>query len=303
MLVLHHGSANMIDTYLRYLTFEKRYSAHTLTSYQNDLEQFQAFLQEQYQQNELSRAEFTHIRAWIVSLVDEKLQARSINRKIASLRSFYKFLLKRELIQQDPCLRIKALKTPKALPHFVQEKELSQLLDQFPFTNDFSGSRDKLVLELLYATGIRLAELIGLREESVDMKAGTIRVLGKRNKERVIPVSLAMKAVMEQYLAQKNSLFGKEANPRLILTDKGEQAYPMFVYRLVKKYLGTFTSSDKQSPHVLRHTFATHLLDKGADLNAVKDLLGHTSLAATQVYTHNSLEKLRKVFEQAHPKA
>ena len=293
----------MIETYLRYLAFEKRYSAHTLTSYRNDLEQFHAFLQEQYQLNEPAQAEYSHIRAWVVSLVEEKLQARSINRKIASLRSFYKFLLKRELIQQDPCQRIKALKTPKALPHFVQEKELSALLDQFPFSGDFSGSRDKLVLELLYATGIRLAELIGLREENVNLPAGTIRVLGKRNKERIIPFSQAIKGVLEQYLAQKNSLFGKEANPRLILTDKGEQAYPMFIYRLVKKYLGTFTSSDKQSPHILRHTFATHLLDKGADLNAVKDLLGHTSLAATQVYTHNSLEKLRKVFEQAHPKA
>lgn len=303
MLVLRRCSTNMIESFLRYLTFEKRYSAHTLSSYENDLRQFEEFLQAQLQLTDLTAATHLHIRSWIISLVEEKLQARSINRKIATLRSFYKFLLKREAISQDPTLRVKALKVPKPLPHFVQEKELMELLDQFPFGNDFSGSRDRLVLELLYATGIRLAELIGLREESINLPAASIRVLGKRNKERVIPMAASTTALLQTYLQDKKTFFNDNASPHLIVTDKGEQAYPMFIYRLVKKYLGTFTSSDKQSPHVLRHTFATHLLDKGADLNAVKDLLGHTSLAATQVYTHNSLDKLRKVFEQAHPKA
>jgi integrase/recombinase XerC len=293
----------MINSFLRYLTYEKRYSPHTLSSYENDLNQFQSYLQEQLQINDPAAVTHLNVRSWVVSLVEEKLQARSINRKIASLRSFYKFLLKREHITQDPTLRVKALKTPKALPHFVQENELTRLLDQFPFGADFSGCRDRLVLELFYATGIRQAELLGLREESTDLAAGTIRVLGKRNKERIIPLPASVVILLEQYITEKKALFGHNASPQLIVTDKGEQAYPMFVYRLVKKYLGTFTSSDKQSPHVLRHTFATHLLDKGADLNAVKDLLGHSSLAATQVYTHNSLEKLRKVFEQAHPKA
>lgn len=300
----------MIDNFLRYLTFEKRYSAHTLSSYENDLRQFEEFLQAQLQLSDLAAASHLHIRSWVISLVEEKLQARSINRKIATLRSFYKFLLKREAISQDPTLRIKALKIPKPLPHFVQEKELIALLDQFPFGDGFSGKRDRLVLELLYATGIRLAELIGLHENSIHLpddpkgsSSATIRVLGKRNKERVIPIAASTAELIKTYLQdKKNSLTGN-ASPHLIVTDKGEQAYPMFIYRLVKKYLSTFTSSDKQSPHVLRHTFATHLLDKGADLNAVKDLLGHTSLAATQVYTHNSLDKLRKVFEQAHPKA
>ena len=293
----------MIQNFIRYLAFEKRYSAHTLTSYQNDLTQFEEFLQTTLPDSSVVTASHIDIRSWIISLVETKLQPKSINRKIATLRSFYKFLLKREEISLDPTLRVKALKTPKSLPHFVQEKELSQLLDQFPFGTDFFGHRDRLVLELLYATGIRLAELLGLKEENIDLHSGTIRVLGKRNKERIIPLSSSFISVLKDYLKEKQNLFGPNGSPHLILTDKGEQAYPMFIYRLVKKYLGTFTSSDKQSPHVLRHTFATHLLDKGADLNAVKDLLGHTSLAATQVYTHNSLEKLRKVFEQAHPKA
>lgn len=291
----------MIESFLRYLAYEKRYSAHTLSSYENDLRQFEGYLQTRLQVQDLTTISHLEIRSWVIFLVEEKLQARSINRKIASLRSFYKFLLKRETISQDPTLRVKALKTPKALPHFVQEKELILLLDQFPFSPDFSGSRDRLALELLYATGMRLSELIGLREES--LYTDSIRVLGKRNKERVIPMAATTINRINVYLQEKKKHFSNNASPFLLVTDKGEQAYPMFIYRLVKKYLGTYTSSDKQSPHVLRHTFATHLLDKGADLNAVKDLLGHTSLAATQVYTHNSLEKLRKVFDQAHPKA
>lgn len=293
----------MISSFLRYLAYEKRYSTHTLTSYEHDLGQFQEYLQTSLQIADITQATHLHIRSWIIALVEEELQPRSINRKMATLRSFYKFLLKRESISQDPSLRIKALKTPKLLPHFVQEKELMQLLDQFPFTQDFFGSRDRLVLELLYATGIRLAELLGLRDEEVNFTAATIRVLGKRHKERIIPLSRSIVEILKNYGQEKKTVFGENASPHLIVTDKGEQAYPMFIYRLVKKYLGAFTSTEKQSPHVLRHTFATHLLEKGADLNAIKDLLGHSSLAATQVYTHNSLEKLRKVFEQAHPKA
>lgn len=291
----------MIESFLRYLAYEKRYSAHTLSSYENDLRQFEGYLQTTLQLQDLATISHIEIRSWVIFLVEEKLQARSINRKIATLRSFYKFLLKRETISQDPTLRVKALKTPKSLPHFVQEKELILLLDQFPFSPDFCGSRDRLALELLYATGMRLSELIGLREES--LYRDSIRVLGKRNKERVIPMAATTINRINVYLQEKKNHFSNNASPFLLVTDKGEQTYPMFIYRLVKKYLGTYTSSDKQSPHVLRHTFATHLLDKGADLNAVKDLLGHTSLAATQVYTHNSLEKLRKVFDQAHPKA
>lgn len=292
----------MISTFLRFLAYEKRSSSHTLSSYENDLTQFASFLQDTYQLEAIEQADYMQVRAWIVALMEAKMAPKSINRKIATLRSFYKFLLKREYIAQDPMLRIKSVKVAKALPHFVQETELNQLLDQVPFTEDFFGLRDRLVLELLYATGMRQAELLGLEEKAVDMQAGVLRVLGKRKKERLVPVNKSIQHLLSQYLEAKRTCL-PYASEKLIVTDKGAPAYPMFIYRVVNKYLAAFTSSDKQSPHVLRHSFATHLLNKGADLNAVKDLLGHSSLAATQVYTHNSLEKLRAVYEQAHPKA
>ncbi|MBW3545901.1 MAG: tyrosine-type recombinase/integrase [Bacteroidetes bacterium] len=292
----------MINNFLRYLTYERRYSAHTLTAYQADLAQFEAYLQQTYSINDLSTATHLHLRAWMLSLVEGGLTPRSVSRKLATLRSYYKFLLKREAIRQDPTLKVRAPKVQKGLPHFVQEAEMDRLLDNIPFPDTFEGWRDRLVLELLYGTGIRLSELLQLRVNNVDLHEGVIKVLGKRNKERVIPMARPLQDLIKKYITHKNTTFA-DSSGHLLLTDKGEQAYPMFVYRLVRKYLGTFTSSEKQSPHILRHTFATHLLNHGADLNAVKDLLGHSSLAATQVYTHNSMEKLRKVFEQAHPKA
>jgi integrase/recombinase XerC len=292
----------MISSFLRFLAYEKRYSQHTLISYENDLTQFSSFLQETYQLSQPEQAGFSQVRAWIVALMEEQLAARSINRKIACLRSFYKFLLSRGHIAADPMLRIRPVKTPKLLPHFVQENELNRLLDNFPFGQDFFGLRDRLILELLYATGMRQAELLSLRESDIELLNSNLRVIGKRNKERLIPFSATTARLLQTYLQEKRKTL-PHASDRLLVTDKGAPAYPMFVYRIVKKYLGSFTQTDKQSPHVLRHTFATHLLDKGADLNAVKDLLGHSSLAATQVYTHNSLEKLRAVYEQAHPKA
>lgn len=293
----------MIDNFLRYLAYERRYSAHTLTAYQADLAQFELYLQTTFSLQDTATATHLNIRSWVLSLVEGGMSARSVNRKLASLRSYYKFLLKREAIQQDPTLKVRAPKVQKGLPHFVQEAEMDRLLDGIPFPDTFDGWRDRLVLELLYGTGIRLSELLKLRIQNVDLHEGVIKVLGKRNKERVIPMARPLQELVRKYLGSRLQAFAGEENAYLLLTDKGEQAYPMFVYRLVRKYLGTFTTSEKQSPHVLRHTFATHLLNRGADLNAVKDLLGHSSLAATQVYTHNSMEKLRKVFEQAHPKA
>jgi integrase/recombinase XerC len=293
----------MIDNFLRYLAYERRYSAHTLTAYQADLAQFEAYLYTTFSLQDPAAATHLHIRSWVLSLVEGGLSSRSVNRKLASLRSYYKFLLKREAIQQDPTLKVRAPKVQKGLPHFVQEAEMDRLLDQIPFPDTFDGWRDRLVLELLYGTGIRLSELLQLRIQNINLHEGVIKVLGKRNKERVIPMARPLQELVRNYLGSRLQAFAGEDNSFLLLTDKGEQAYPMFVYRLVRRYLGTFTSSEKQSPHVLRHTFATHLLNRGADLNAVKDLLGHSSLAATQVYTHNSMEKLRKVFEQAHPKA
>ena len=291
----------MIESFLRYLQFEKRYSKHTFAAYSADLEQFTAFLT---QENvTIESVDYTQIRLWIISLVEDELHPSSINRKMASVRSFYKFLLKRELISHDPSQRLRALKTPKRLPDFVQEKDINQLFDQHKFENDFFGLRDKLILELLYGTGMRRAELVGLQDESININKRQLKVLGKRNKERVIPVTTTVTDLITDYINAKHEQFETLDTNCLIVTDKGEECYPMLIYRTVVKYLGGVVSLKKKSPHVLRHTYATHLLNNGADLNAVKDLLGHSSLAATQIYTHNSLEKLKKVFQQAHPKA
>ncbi|MDN5201547.1 tyrosine-type recombinase/integrase [Fulvivirgaceae bacterium BMA10] len=293
----------MIQSFLKYLEFERRYSGHTLQSYKTDILQFEKFLEATLPEFNLLTTDYRAIRAWILDLMDQGMDPRSVNRKIASLRSFYKFLLKRSSIKLDPTRQIKVLKTKKQLPSFIKETEITHLLDHFHFPDDFPGYRDQLMLELLYGTGIRLSELISLEETSVNFFNNTIKVLGKRNKERVLPISKNLTQTIENYVNKKNIEFDYNSIKYLLVTDNGKQCYPMMIYRTVKKYLDAFTTLDKRSPHVLRHTFATHLLNKGADLNAVKDLLGHTSLAATQVYTHNSLDKLKSVFDQAHPKA
>ncbi len=293
----------MLNTFLKYLQFEKRYSVNTLISYRSDLDQFVAFLENQYQLNNLLLAEHRHIRSWIVALMQQKITPRSINRKMASLRMFYKFAISREQIKTNPVQKIQALKVSKNLPQFVHEADINDLLTLFVFDNSFIGSRDAFVMELLYGTGIRLSELIGLRLKDFNLPSRTIKVLGKGNKERVIPFHLALKDRLDHYLSHKKECFLHTENETLIVSSKGEKSYPMLIYRIVRKYLDQCTTIDKRSPHILRHTFATHLLNKGADLNAVKDLLGHSSLAATQVYTHNSLDKLKAVFDQAHPKA
>jgi integrase/recombinase XerC len=243
------------------------------------------------------------IRDWLVSLVEENNNPRSINRKIASLRSFYKFMLRRELINHDPTLKIRVLKSSKNIPQFVKEVDIIRILETHDYGEDFDGIRDKLLLEILYGTGIRLSELINIKEKDINYFDESLKVLGKRNKERIVPISKELITIISEYNIQKRKKFKGNEIEYLIVTNNGSKCYPMMVYRTVKKYLDIFTSIDKRSPHVLRHTFATHLLNKGAEINAVKDLLGHTSLAATQVYTHNSLEKLKKVFDQAHPKA
>ena len=295
----------MIDTYLKYLLHEKRYSEHTILSYRNDLKQLASHILQVDASMNYIHANHKILRSWIVSLIEKKVSPRSVNRKIATLRSFYKFLYSRELIKVNPTLKLKPLKTDKPLPEFIQEKEMDFLFDsqKIPFGEDFSGLRDKMILELFYGTGIRLSELIGVKDESFSLYEQTVKVLGKRNKERVIPLTKEIVNTIRIYIAKRNEKFSDSRDKFFLLTDTGEQCYPMMVYRTVKKYLGYITQSSKRSPHVLRHTFATHLLNKGADLNAVKDLLGHSSLAATQVYTHNSLDKLKTVFDQAHPKA
>lgn len=292
-----------MDAFLDFLRFERRYSPHTITSYQTDLGQFAAYLKSAYDLAELAQATHPLIRGWVVELMQENLDPRTVNRKVACLRSYYKFLLRTGRIEANPMLRIKAPKMAKKLPEFVPEEALNGLLNSFEFGDDFAGHRDQLVLEMLYGTGIRLSELIGIHADDVSLGAGTVRVTGKGNKQRLVPLNPTLKLVIEKYLAKRAHEFGQLPGP-LLLTDKGEAMYDKFVYRTVKHYLSEITASGaQQHPHALRHAFATHLLGKGADLNSIKELLGHASLAATQVYTHLSVDRLKSVFEQAHPRA
>ena len=297
----------MVDIFLEYLQFEKRYSDHTLASYRNDLAQFEAHLAATTRVTP-EAADYYDVRAWMVKLISGGLEASSVSRKMACLRSFYKHLLAEEVISQNPMQRIKSPRLKKRVPTFVAEQDIMKLLSELRFADDFSGLRDKLVLEMIYGTGIRLSELMGLRTRDVSLTNGLIKVLGKRKQERVIPLHTALTRLLEQYLSARNQALpppppGSKGQEPLIVTDQGDEAYPMFIYRIVKKYLSEVTTLDKKSPHVLRHTFATHLLNKGADLNAIKDLLGHRNLAATQVYTHNSLDKMKEAFRRAHPKS
>ena len=290
----------MVTFFLQHIKYEKRCSHHTLTAYRTDIEQFTDYLQASYELASPERADAQMVRSWIASLSEAKLDNRSINRKIATLRAFFDFLLRQRVIEQNPMLKTKALKTDRSLPQFVKEPEMTNLLDKVEFPEGFAGMRDKLVMELLYGTGMRLSELIGLKDSDVNAYESTITVLGKRNKHRIIPLNKSLLHEMQAYQAEKNTQFVCE---NLIVSDTGNPAYPVLIQRITKRYLSLVTSLEKKSPHVLRHTFATHLLNRGADLNAIKDLLGHTSLAATQVYTHNSVEQLKKVYKQAHPKA
>lgn len=291
----------MINTFIKYLLNEKRFSLHTVKSYEIDIKQFEGFLRNNFELP-LASAGSRDIRTWIVSLIDTNVHPKSVNRKIASLRSFYKFLLGRELVEENPATKVRPLKTPKPIPEFVQKSEMDDLLDKVEFDHDLVGLRDRLIIELLYGTGMRLSELINLKDSDVDIYNHTIKVLGKRNKERIIPVSKSNLNLIKSYIKERDAELFRE-NDFLIITGAGKKSYPMMIQRIIKKYLVVISKVHKKSPHVLRHTFATHLLDNGADLNAVKDLLGHANLAATQVYTHNSLEKLKSTFDQAHPKA
>ncbi len=293
----------MLSNFLKYLEFEKRSSRHTVAAYQEDLNQLTLFLSQTFEISSPEEASHVHLRAWVVDLVQKGLSPTSVNRKIACLKSFYKFLRVRDVIEDNPATRLRPLKVEKRLPTFLRESEVIDLLDHIDFdAHTFSDMRDKLLLELLYASGMRLSELIGLKISDINEFDQTIKVLGKRNKERIIPIPTFIVKVIKSYLPLRSAEF-PDAGDYLLLTDKGDMLYPMFVYRTVKRYVTLVSTLTKKSPHVLRHTFATHLLEKGADLNAVKDLLGHSSLAATQVYTHNSLEKLKSAFDQAHPKA
>ena len=284
------------NAFLDYLQFEKRLSRHTVRAYATDLEQLTLFLQTRESNPE--KADRHMLREWVVNLADQKLHPASINRKIASVKAFYKFLKRKKYIENDPSLLLKSLKKPGTIPEFVDEKGMELLLGEAIFEDSEAGRRDRLIIELLYGTGIRLSELIGLQVEDVDLGGRTLKVLGKRAKERIVPITPVLTRMIQEYIAEQNLSTGP-----LLRTDKGAALYPVFVQRLVKKYLGPVTSLERKSPHLLRHTYATHLLNRGADLNAIKELLGHSSLAATQIYTHNAIEELKRTFLQAHPKA
>ena len=291
----------MQDTFLRFLKHGKRYSDLTISSYKNDLDQLSAYLYETYELEDLLVVEHDHLRSWVLELVKKKLSPSSVNRKIATTKSFYKFLLKNLYIEVSPAERLKNLKASKKLPETIKEKELSQLLDNTNFTDGFEGMRDLLILELLYGLGIRLSELIAIKEQDFNDFRKIIKIFGKGSKIRILPIPIPLLNLIRNYKSLKKQKGIK--NNFLIVTDNGNKLYPMFVQRKVKQYLGTVTTLDKRSPHILRHSYATHLLLRGADIHAIKDLLGHSSLLATQKYTQYSIEKLKKTFEQAHPKA
>ena len=293
-----------LERFIQYIQHEKRYSPHTVSAYRSDLEQFFQFLNfSEVTVSQPAEITFHHIRSWMVHLMDE-LTARSVNRKIATLRKYFKFLMREGLIANNPASKIQSPKTIKHLPIVVEDEKLSAMLnDGITFGGDFVGVRDKLVIEILFGTGIRLAELVGLKETDINLYEGTIKVLGKRNKERIIPINHELKVLLGNYLALKKSENFHNISLTLIVTNKGMEAYPKFIYLIVQKYLSYISTQDKKSPHVLRHTFATSLLNRGADLNAIKELLGHANLSATQVYTHNSVERLKSIYKQAHPKA
>jgi integrase/recombinase XerC len=293
----------IIHPFLDYLKFEKRFSRHTIISYQTDLIAFFDYLELTYNGISLNQLSHTYIRSWLANLKDEGMTAKSINRKISSLRSFFKYQMRLGLMEQTPMTKINAPKNEKRLPKFIAKKDVDTLFNHIEFTDDWKGRTDRLIFLLFYNTGMRLSELINLKEGSVDFYQNTIKILGKGNKERIVPVSDDLAKEIKDYTSSKKVLTIQDQDPVLLVSEKGKKLASRSVYAIVKHYLSLVTTVDKKSPHILRHSFATHLTNNGADLNAVKELLGHSSLAATQVYTHNTIEKLKNVYRQAHPKA
>ncbi len=293
-----------LEKFLNYLKFEKRFSEHTQVSYKTDLTQFAQFINDNYICTEPSKVNYRMIRNWIVSLMDSHNSSRTVNRKLSTLKSFYKFLLKEGIVIQNPLDKISSPKISKRLPVFVEEKQMNVLLDEIEFGEDFKGLRNRLIIEMFYFTGIRLAELMNIRNCDIDFQNNTIKVTGKRNKERIIPITKEFSDELRNFilLKQKTELTGQNEE-YFFIGEKGQKLYPKFIYRIINYYLQLVTSLDKKSPHVIRHSFATHMLNHGADLNAIKELLGHANLSATQVYTHNTFEKLTRIYKQAHPRA
>ncbi|MFA9190370.1 tyrosine-type recombinase/integrase [Flavobacterium sp. FZUC8N2.13] len=294
--------ATNLEAFTDYLQKEKKYSPHTLCAYVKDVSDFQEYNAANFNQQDIVSVEYVQIRSWVVSLVEDGLSTISVNRKIASLKAFYKFLLKIKQIEVNPLLKYRSLKVSKKIQIPFSEKEMNLVLEGFELEKGFEGVRDRLLVELLYSTGIRRAELIHLKLDAVDFSNGTIKVLGKRSKERIIPVLSVVMEQMRLYLKERSGLEIVKDEAYFFLTKKGLKLSESFVYRLINSYFSKVSEKVKRSPHMLRHTFATHLLNNGADLNSVKELLGHSSLASTQVYTHNSLSELKKIYVGAHPR-
>ena len=286
------------DKFINYLTSEKRFSDHTITSYSNDIKQFILFLSDEYEINSsISDVNFQIVRSWIASLLENGLTPRSVNRKISTLKTYFKFLIREGFIYESPMLKVVAPKSQKSLPSFVEEDQIELLLTEVKFDDGFVGTRDKLIIELFYVTGIRLSELINITISDINFTDNLVKVLGKRNKERLIPLSNTIIESLQLFIEKYDIVH------YLFTNLNGTKMYTKLVYRVVNKYIGKISSINKKSPHILRHTFATHMLNNGADINAIKELLGHANLSATQVYTHNTIEKLKLVYKQAHPRA
>ena len=292
----------IIQPFLDYLKFEKRYSKHTVISYETDLVSFFNYIKSQYGEMPVDQLSHIYIRSWLASLKDQGLTAKSINRKISSLKSLFKYQLKTGVIKQTPMVKIVAPKNEKRLPNFVADKDIKTLFNYVEFPDGWQGRTERLLMLLFYNTGMRLSEVINSKDSQVNFSNYTLKILGKGNKERIVPISPEVANEIKSYQTERNNLVNQK-DDFLLVTEKGKRLSPRSVYSSVKKYLSLVTTIDKRGPHVLRHTFATHLTNNGADLNAVKELLGHSSLAATQVYTHNSIEKLKNVYKKAHPKA
>jgi len=291
------------ESFLQYLQAEKRYSPLTVRSYLNDLGQFYNHLKLNDLSYKPENVASHDIRSWIVSLIEEGYSPVSVHRKISTLRIFYRYLRKEGIVSKDPLEKVILPKTKKRLPVFVEEASLDKLLDEYEFGNDFQGIRNMTIIEMLYMTGIRRAELTGLRNIDVDISGASLKVTGKRNKQRIIPLLKSFTLKLEKYIAVRNEAFPDSGSEWFFLSNKGNKLYDKYVYNTVRKYLSIVTTIEKKSPHILRHTFATHMLNNGADLNSIKEFLGHANLSATQIYTHNSFEKLRKIYKQAHPRA
>ncbi|SCY99454.1 integrase/recombinase XerC [Flavobacterium anhuiense] len=291
------------EAFSDYLLLEKKYSPHTVGAYLNDIVSFESFVKESFEQESIDLVNYSQVRSWIVFLVDQNISNVSINRKMASLKAFYKFLLRSKQIEVNPMLKHKSLKTPKVVQIPFSEKELKDLLDVMEAPVGFEEIRDRLIVEMFYVTGMRRAELIHLMVRNVDRSSNTIKVLGKRNKERIIPILPIIGGQIDSYIKERGGLESLVDSDYFFVSKKGLKLSESFVYRLINSYFSRVSEKVKKSPHVLRHTFATHLLNNGADLNSVKELLGHSSLASTQVYTHNSLAELKKVYKGAHPRS